>query len=201
LKMDSHEQRLVHRFHEGDTAAFRELVEHCQAPIFQLAIELTGDWDDADDLSQQVFIKAYRALPRFRGETKIMSWLYRIMVNTHIDNARKERARGWRVSPPSPDEGQPQSEQYVTHAAEDNPETRTASRYIQEHINRALSILAPQQRSVFVLRHYHDLSLKEIARILGLSVGTVKSQLFRAIHRMQKELAFYRTELGLEESL
>ena len=62
--MDSHEQRLVHRFREGDTAAFRELVERCQEPLFQLAVELTGDWDDADDLSQQVFIKAYRALPR-----------------------------------------------------------------------------------------------------------------------------------------
>ncbi len=199
--MDSHEQRLVHRFREGDAAAFRELVERCQEPIFQLAIELTGDWDDADDLSQQVFIKAYRALLRFRGETKIMSWLYRIMVNTHIDNARKEYARGRRVNPSSSDEDHPQVEQYVTHAAEDNPETRTSSRYMQDHINRALKVLAPRQRSVFVLRHYHDLSLKEIARILGLSVGTVKSQLFRAIHRMQKELAFYKAELGLEESL
>ena len=182
-------------------AAFRELVERCQEPIFQLAIELTGDWDDADDLSQQVFIKAYRALHRFRGETKIMSWLYRIMVNTHIDNARKERARGWRVDPPSPDEDQPRSERYITHAAEDSPENQTAARHMQDHISRALETLSPRQRSVFVLRHYHDLSLKEIARILGLSVGTVKSQLFRAVHRMQQELAFYRAELGLEESL
>ncbi|UCH64185.1 MAG: sigma-70 family RNA polymerase sigma factor [Fidelibacterota bacterium] len=198
--MDSHEQRLVHRFREGDAAAFRELVERCQEPVFQLAIELTGDWDDADDLSQQVFIKAYRALPNFRGETKIMSWLYRIMVNTHIDNARKNRALGWRINPSSPDEDQSQAEPYITHTADDNPETRTASHYMQDHINRALETLAPRQRSVFVLRHYHDLSLKEIARILGLSVGTVKSQLFRAIQRMQKELAFYKAELGLEES-
>ena len=197
--MDSHEQRLIHRFREGDAAAFRELVERCQETIFQLAIELTGDWDDAEDLSQQVFIKAYHALPRFRGETRIMSWLYRIMVNTHIDNSRKERARGWRADPSSSDEGQPQPEPYVTNAAEDDPEARTAARHMQDHINRALETLAPRQRSVFVLRHYHDLPLKEIARILGLSVGSVKSQLFRAIRRLQKELAFYKAELGLED--
>ncbi len=199
--MDSHEQRLVHRFREGDAAAFRELVERCQEPIFQLAIELTGNWDDADDLSQQVFIKAHHALPRFRGETKIMSWLYRIMVNTHIDNARKDRTRGRRVDPSSSDEGHPQEELYITHAAEDNPEVQAAASHIQGHINQALKTLAPRQRSVFVLRHYHDLSLKEIARIMGLSVGTVKSQLFRAIRRLQQELAFYKEELGLEESL
>lgn len=197
--MDSHEQRLIHRFREGDAAAFRELVEGCQETIFQLAIELTGDWDDADDLSQQVFIKAYHALPRFRGETKIVSWLYRIMVNTHIDNSRKERARGWRVDLSASDEDHPEEEPYITRAAEDDPETRTAARHMQDHINRALETLAPQQRSVFVLRHYHDLPLKEIARILGLSVGTVKSQLFRAIRRLQKELAFYKAELGLED--
>ena len=197
--MDSHEQRLIHRFREGDAAAFRELVERCQETIFQLAIELTGDWDDADELSQQVFIKAYHALPRFRGETRIMSWLYRIMVNTHIDNSRKERARGWRVDLSSPDEGQPQPEPFVTHAAEDSPESRTAARHMQDHINRALETLAPRQRSVFVLRHYHDLPLKEIAGILGLSVGSVKSQLFRAIRRLRKELAFYKAELGLED--
>lgn len=199
--MESHEQRLIHRAREGDSAAFRELVERCQEPIFQLAIELTGDWDDAEDLSQQVFIKAYHALPRFRGEAKIMSWLYRIMVNTHIGTSRKEQAQGWRVNPSSSSNDYPQPEPYITNAPEDDPETQTAASHMQEHITQALQVLAPQQRSVFIMRHYHDLPLKEIARILGLSVGTVKSQLFRAIHRMQKELAFYKAELGLEESL
>lgn len=197
--MESHEQRLIDRFREGDTAAFRELVERCQEPIFQLAIELTGDWDDAEDLSQQVFIKAYHALPRFRGEAKIMSWLYRIMMNTYIDHTRKMQAQGRRIDPPLPDDDRPQPDPYVANAAEANPETRTAASHIQRHITRALQVLAPQQRSVFILRHYHDLSLKEIARILGVSVGTVKSQLFRAIQRLQKELSFYRAELGLEE--
>ncbi|MFB0515933.1 MAG: RNA polymerase sigma factor [Candidatus Neomarinimicrobiota bacterium] len=197
--MKNHEQRHFHSAKEGDLATFRELVERCQEPLFQMALQLTGDWDDAEDLSQLVFIKAYNALPHFRGEAKIMSWLYRIMVNTFIDNSRKEQARGRRVGQFSSNEDQPQPEPFVTNANEDSPETQTASRHMQEHINQALEALAPQQRSVFIMRHYHDLSLKEIARILGLSVGTVKSQLFRAIRRLQKELAFYKAELGLED--
>lgn len=196
--MENHEQGIIHRLREGSHEAFRDLVEQCQGQVFKLALELTGDWDDADELSQQVFIKAHGALHRFRGETKVMSWLYRIMVNTHIDNCRKEKARGWRVNQPMVEEGQPQSELYITHAAEHNPETQTDAQHIQDHINRALKALAPQQRSVFILRHYHDLQLKEIASIMGLSVGSVKSQLFRAIRRLRDELAFFKTELGLE---
>ncbi|UCH11324.1 MAG: sigma-70 family RNA polymerase sigma factor [Fidelibacterota bacterium] len=188
----------MQRARERDSGAFRELVEYSQEGLFRLALELTGDWDDAEELSQQVFIKAYHGLSHFRGEAKIMSWLYRIMVNTYIDADRKERTRGWRLSRI---EGEnPQPEPFVTEAHADNPEVQTSARHIQIHINQALQALAPQQRSVFIMRHYHDLSLKEIARIMGLSVGTVKSQLFRAIRRLQKELHFYRAELGLEES-
>ncbi|UCD38978.1 MAG: sigma-70 family RNA polymerase sigma factor [Fidelibacterota bacterium] len=187
----------MQRVQEGDSEAFKELVEYSQARLFQLAMELTGDWDDAEELSQQVFIKAYHGLSHFRGEAKLMSWLYRIMMNTYIDASRKERTRGWRMRATT-DEDSP-LEPFVTEAHTDNPEARTAAHQIQDHINEALQALAPQQRSVFIMRHYHDLSLKEIARIMGLSVGTVKSQLFRAIRRLQKELHFYRAELGLEE--
>ena len=194
-----HEQNLVHRAREGDSGAFRELVESSQSELFRLAMELTGDWDDAEELSQQVFIKAYRGLSHFRGEARIVSWLYRIMVNTYIDSERKERTRGWKVN--RSEEDDPRSEPFVTEAHGDNPESQTAAHHMQIHIDQALQALAPQQRSVFIMRHYHDLPLKEIARIMGLSVGTVKSQLFRAIRRLQKELHFYRAELGLEESV
>ncbi len=196
--MENHEQGLIHRLREGSHEAFRELVEQCQGPVFRLALELTGDWDDADDLSQQVFIKAHGALHRFRGDTKVISWLYRIMVNTHIDNCRRERARGRDANLSITGEGRQQSELCITHAVEDNPEKGATARHIQDNINRALENLAPQQRSVFILRHYHDLPLKEIASIMGLSTGSVKSQLFRAIRRLRDELAFFKAELGLE---
>jgi RNA polymerase sigma-70 factor (ECF subfamily) len=196
--MESHETRLIQRAQKGDAAAFRELVENCQESVFQMALELTRDWDDADELSQQVFIKAYHALPRFRGDAKLMSWLYRILMNTYIDHTRKTRAGKW-ASSKNDAESTTQPEIVATNQAADNPEAQAAASQIQEHIDRALQALAPQQRSVFIMRHYHDLPLKEIAGIMGLSVGTVKSQLFRAVQRMQKELSFYRAELGLED--
>lgn len=92
-----------------------------------------------------------------------------------------------------------QPEMLATNDSASNPETGATAHHIQDHINNALQTLAPQQRSVFIMRHYHDLPLKEIAGIMGLSIGTVKSQLFRAVQRMQKELSFYRAELGLED--
>ncbi|MFC1535598.1 sigma-70 family RNA polymerase sigma factor [Candidatus Neomarinimicrobiota bacterium] len=196
--MESHENRLIQRARTGDATAFRELVESCQQSVFRMALELTGDWDDADELSQQVFIKAYHALPRFRGEAKLMSWLYRILMNTYIDHTRRMRAAGG-SSPTTDVEGTAQTAMIATNEAADNPEATATAHHIQDHINNALQNLAPQQRSVFIMRHYHDLPLKEIAGIMGLSIGTVKSQLFRAVRRMQKELSFYRAELGLED--
>ena len=196
--MESHETRLIQRAQKGDAAAFRELVENCQELVFQMALELTRDWDDADELSQQVFIKAYHALPRFRGDAKLMSWLYRILMNTYIDHTRKSRVAKW-SSASNDVESVTQPEMVAANEAAGNPEAQAAAHQIQEHIDRALQALAPQQRSVFIMRHYHDLPLKEIAAIMGISLGTVKSQLFRAVQRMQKELSFYRAELGLED--
>jgi len=197
--MDRDEIRLIERVQDGDSAAFKEFVEKYQRRLFQFALELTGDWDDAEDISQQVFIKAYRGLVRFKGKAKVMSWLFRIAINTHIDEDRRRKSRGgWAVR--SEDEDETQREPFVATAAEDNPERQTAAGQMGAHIQAALGTLAPQQRLVFILRHYHDLPLKEIAGILGVTLGTVKSQLFRAIRHLQKQLAFYRPELGLEES-
>ncbi len=196
--MDRDEIQLIKRVQDGDSAAFKEFVERYQRPLFQFALELTGDWDDAEDISQQVFIKAYRGLARFKGKAKVMSWLFRIAINTHIDAGRRRESRGgWAVRPD--DEGETQREHFIATAAEDDPERQAAAGQMGEHIQEALGTLAAQQRSVFILRHYHDLPLKEIAGILGVSLGTVKSQLFRAIRHLQKQLAFYRPELGLEK--
>ncbi len=198
--MDSDERKLIERVRAGDLAAFKDFVENYRRPVFNFAMQLTGDWDDADDISQRVFIKAYRSLGRFRGDAKVMSWLLRIAVNTHIDEVRRRKSRGGWVLHPASSEDKPQPEQFIATAAEDDPEQQVAAGQIQEHIQQALRTLAPRQRSIFVLRHYHDLPLKEIAGILGVSLGTVKSQLFRALGHLRRELAFYRPELGLEES-
>ncbi len=181
--MDSDERKLIERVRAGDLAAFKDIVESYQRPVFNFAMQLTGDWDDADDISQQVFIKAYRNLGRFQGDAKVMSWLLRIAVNTHIDEVRRRKSQGGWVQRPATAEDNPRPEHFVATAAGDDPERQAVAGQMQEHIQQALGTLAPRQRSIFVLRHYHDLPLKEIAGILGVSLGTVKSQLFRALGR------------------
>ncbi len=193
------EQRLVELARSGQLAAFRTLVERYKKRVYGLALDLTGNHHDAEDLSQEVFIKAYRSLGAFRGDAKLGSWLYRITVNMAI-NKRRRRAFAaliFRDDLDRPTAGQDLS---ASGDAGGDPERSAESGLIQLHVERALRRLPPRQRAVFVLRHYHDLPLKEVASVLSVSEGTVKSLLFRAIRRLRKELSFYRQDLGLEES-
>jgi RNA polymerase sigma-70 factor (ECF subfamily) len=187
------EQTLVQRARNGEMGAFRELIELYRKKIYYLSLDLTGNHHDAEDLSQEVFIKAYRSLKNFRGDAKFNSWLYRITVNTCISQRRKKSLAAMTLQEDFESESTPQffSESESSH----NPERHAEASMMQQHINSALQQLTPRERSVFVLRHYNDLPLKEIAQILKITEGTVKSMLFRAIQRLQKELAFYRNEI------
>ena len=163
--------------------AFRELVDGARNGIYRLAYDLTGSRDEAEDLSQEVFIKAYRSLGSFRGEARWSTWLYRITMNTYLDG-KKNKTR-------SIMEYRADTEDH-TDSQDITPDRSAEARLIQEHVEAALGSLSPRERSVFVLRHYHDLPLKNIAKTLDITEGTVKALLFRAIGRLQKELAFYR---------
>ena len=187
------EQALVQRARNGEMGAFRELVELYKKKIYYLSLDLTGNHHDAEDLSQEVFIKAYRSLKNFRGDAKLNSWLYRITVNTCISQRRKKSVAAMTLQEDFESESTPRffSESESSH----NPERHAEASLMQQHIDSALQQLTPRERSIFVLRHYNDLPLKEIAQILKITEGTVKSMLFRAIQRLQKELAFYRKEI------
>ena len=191
------EQLLINSAQRGDTEAFRELVERSKINVYRLAYDLTGNSHDAEDLSQEVFIKAHRALPGFRGDSKWATWLYRITVNTCYDHreTKSRRPMEYREDIGNTDSA---GESDCTHNGI-APDKSAEAGMIQENIERALDTLTPQERSVFVLRHYHDLPLKEIASTLSLAEGTVKSYLFRALRRLQQELAFYKNDLGLEK--
>lgn len=194
----SDEQALVQRARNGETSAFRELVERYKKKIYYLSLDLTGNHHDAEDLSQEVFIKAYRSLKNFRGDAKFNSWLYRITVNTCISQKRKKSVSAMTLQDDF--EGESSSQNFSQGGATHNPERLAEAGFMQQHIENALQQLTPRERSIFVLRHYNDLPLKEIAHILKISEGTVKSMLFRAIQRLQKELAFYREDFGLESN-
>jgi RNA polymerase sigma-70 factor (ECF subfamily) len=188
---------LINRLQNGEKEAFRELVEAYNRPIYFLSLDLTGNHQDAQDLSQEVFMKAYRSVTKFRGDAKLSSWLYRITVNTFIDQKRRKNAKLFALMRKNQNEDE-LLDQTPSDNAKDDPERNAESNIIQSHINQALDALSKKERSVFVLRHYQDLAIKEISEMLNIAEGTVKSLLFRAIKKLQKKLAFYRSELDLE---
>lgn len=168
-------------------AAFRSLVEANQRAVYYLALDLTGQHHDAEDLSQEVFIKAYKALDAFRGEASAYSWLYRITVNTYLNRRRKKALRFRQLW-----------DDFSLMGTRDSaPGQEVEADIRRQHVNAALRKLSPRERTAFVLRHYQDLSVKEVAGLMDVAEGTVKSLLFRAVQKLRDALSFYREELGL----
>ncbi len=189
------EQLLINRAQAGDADAFRSLVNRSKINVYRLAFDLTGNRQDAEDLSQDVFVKAYRSLPNFRGDAKWSTWLYRITVNACMDHRKANRREQMEYD----DDIEQDLPAHAGTLHPTAPDRSAEATMIQQHIEKALDRLSPNERSVFVLRHYHDLPLRQIAETMNVAEGTVKSYLFRAARRLQRELAFYRQDLGLEE--
>jgi len=170
---------------------FEEIVKQYQQQIFRLAYHLTGNTQDAEDLSQEAFIKGYQGFDRFRGDAQIGSWLYRITVNTWIDARRKKHYTDRDIQSTYREERKARSEPAP------DPEHYMETSFLQQCIENALEQLSPREKSVFVLRHYHQYKLKEIGSTLQISEGTVKSLLYRAVQKLRDYLNNYRKEIGL----
>ncbi len=190
------ESELVARARVGDRDAFGKLVWHHHVQIHNMVFALVGDRDDADDLAQEVFVKAYRTLPRFRGRSKFHTWLYRIGVNCALDHVRSRNRRRslapecerWR-DPDQMDPGIPSPEA---------SDSRVIRKELQAILERALACLPPDHRAAVVLRDIDGLHYEEIAYATNCSIGTVKSRLFRARARLRKVLERdYREWYGL----
>lgn len=198
--MKNYELRLVKQANEGDRDAFREIVEDNKKKIFYLAFDLTGSQQDAEDLSQEVFLKAFRALHTFKAEASISTWLHRITLNAFLDRKRKKSFEMEKKQEPL-DERLPGSAEPVfannPSPSFGNPETYAESRQMQMHIEQALEQLSPRERAVFVMRHYQGMPGKAVGELLRISEGTVKSLLSRAIKKLQKTLGFYRDSLKI----
>ena len=181
------ERDLLERLAAGNKEAFRELVEGYKKKVYYLAFDLVGNRSDAEDISQDVFLKAYRAFGTFKRDARLGAWLYRITYNTAIDHLRR---RG--ISAETVDEAV--LEANLDRVAREAPAPATdparaaENVMLQDRIARALEKVSPQEKAVFLLRHYDDLMLKDIAEVLGLSLGSVKSYLFRAVKKLQREL-------------
>lgn len=174
---------LVERFKKGEKRAFDELVNKYKKRIYYLAYSLTNNHADALDLSQEAFIKAYGAIHRFGERSSFYTWLYRITVNICLNHLKKE-ARKKEVS----------FDERIVVAQVDwwsNPKKALENKELQEDLTRAIDSLPPRQKAVFTLRHLEGLSYKDIASILGCSIGNIKANLFQALQKLRDRLKGY----------
>ncbi len=171
----------------GSTEAFRLLVERFQRPVLSVIARMVGDRSLAEDLAQDVFIKAYRKLDSFDRQRKLSSWLFKIAHNTTLDHLRRSQLDTVPLEATS-SHGDDSWEVLPTRD-EDGPERRAEHAQLMSGMSAALGRLPPHYREVLVLRFQQGLAYHEIAEITGLAMGTVKVQLHRARKRLAKELA------------
>jgi len=185
---------LVREAQRGNRAAFEELVRHYDQAVLRLAMHLTGSQQDAQDIYQDAFLKAYRNVGNFRFECSFYTWIYRIVTNLCLDHLRKKQVRK-EDSPVAVDsEGEPYDviERLPDDRSGADPERDLMRRELGKHINRALGKLSPRERMVFELKHYHGLKLRTVGEILNTTEDTAKNTLFRATQKLRGELAGMR---------
>lgn len=183
---------LIARTLGGDGTAYGILVQRFQRKIFRVAFAIVRDEVEADIVTQDTFVQAYTSLARFEARAEFETWLTRIAINRSRDVLRRRRF----VSLFTTHETDGDDTETLFQPVDERPdaERQFASSQIRTAIGRAESKLSAQQKLIFRLRHYENLSLEDIADHLGLRSGTVRAHLFRAIHKIRKELAAWRTD-------
>jgi RNA polymerase sigma-70 factor, ECF subfamily len=181
------DQLLVERVQRGDKKAFELLVIKYQRKLMRLVSRLVRDQAEAEDVVQEAFIKAYRALPQFRGDSAFYTWLYRIGINT----AKNYLVTQGRRAPTSTDSNSEEAETFddAEHLRDINtPESMLATKQIAETVNAAMSTLPEELRTAISLREIEGLSYEEIADAMGCPIGTVRSRIFRAREAIAEKL-------------
>ncbi len=178
------DEELVVRSQGGDVDSFNQLVKRWERPIYALAYRTLGREDDARDVCQDTFFRAYRALKGFKGEAKFSSWLYRIALNLCRDFMRRQRR--------TPTVQMPEDTDIAELAAAGGPvesiETLVARREIGRAVERAMATLPDEQRTAIVLKEYHGLTFQEIADMQGCPLSTVKTRLYQGLSVVRRQL-------------
>lgn len=191
---DVEEQSLLERILSGDQSGFELLVKEHTGKVVGLAWRLVGNHAEAEDLAQEAFLRLHRALPGFRGESRISTWLYRTTTRLAIDYLRRERIKRRLFFFRQDNEALDPVE--LASDERSNPERDQQSREAMHSLRNSLSKLSSRQQVIFTLRHYEGLPLKEIAEHLGIKVGTVKAHLHRAVTQLRNDLSDHHGELS-----
>lgn len=182
------EAELIRAAQRGDRAAFERLIRAYDRGVLRLALNLLRSVEDAQEVYQETFLRAFRSLSSFRADSNFQTWLYRIASNVCLDYLRKRKVR--REAPPA-EEDERGSDRLVNVAEqrpEADPERVLANRKLAERLEEALAGLTPRERMVFELRHYHGLRLKAIGTIMGASEEAAKTCLYRATQKLRSAL-------------
>lgn len=176
---DRSDLELIQLFQNGQEHAFNELVLRYQEKVYWVARRFVNDHDNADDVVQEVFTKAYEALRGFRGEATLYTWLYRITVNVALNFVRRQRVKDFfRIDELFEVEGD----------AAENPDAILEQKEQRTLIEQAIERLPEKQKAVFILRYYDELPYEEIAKILKTSVGGLKANYFHAVKKIGEYL-------------
>jgi RNA polymerase sigma-70 factor (ECF subfamily) len=189
------ETTLVAQSREGDTAAFGELVRRYEGKIFRLAQHVTQNREDAEDVLQETFMKAYEHLDQFQGNSKFYTWIVRIAVNQALMKLRRRKTDKSVSLDETIDTGEDTMVREIA-AWDEDPEQRFSRDELGGILDTAVKSLEPPYRSVFVLRDIDELSTEETAEALGLSVPAVKSRLLRARLQLREKLTRYFKRKG-----
>lgn len=185
VDMTATDEELVARSVAGDTDSFNQLILRWERPIYALAYRQVGREEDARDIVQDAFLRAFRALPGFKGEAKFSSWLYRITLNLCRDFMRRSKRAPFLQAPDGMD---------VTDLvpADSGPaetiEDVVTRKDLSRHVARAMGRLPDEQRSAILLKEYHGLTFQEIAELQGVPLSTVKTRLYQGLSVLRREL-------------
>ena len=179
---------LVKRCQAGDSSGFNDLITRYRSKVFTMIYGMVQNEQDAWDLAQEGFLKAWKSIHRFKGESSFYTWLYRIMTNVTIDSLRRKGVRGEaefddRIAPVNVEPGS-----RTTPSSSPLPNKKLEFQEIRGRIDEAIAKLSPEHRAVIVMKEIEDLQYSEIAEILSCSLGTVMSRLFYARKKLQSLL-------------
>jgi RNA polymerase sigma-70 factor, ECF subfamily len=181
LPVTDSEAELIERAQGGDAEAFAELAGRYERRIYSLALYYSHDVQDAEDLSQEAWLRAFRAINAFKGESSFYTWIRRITINCFLNHERTPFARLRSMLG--------QTDEFSSHApVQQNLEQSLHERLLLQKVMGALGQLTPRQRLIFVLKHQDGLTYEEIARLVGCSTGTAKKAVARALKKLREQL-------------
>jgi len=179
------DEELVARTQRGDADSFNELVVRWERPIYALAYRTIGREEDARDVCQETFLRAFRALPGFRGQAKFSSWIYRIALNLCRDWIRRQR----RTPVVQPPEDMDVIEMAAAAEPSESIEDLVARQDLARLVERVMADLPEEQRTAIVLKEYHGLTFQEISELVGCPLSTIKTRVYQGLTVVRRELA------------